>query len=566
MPSWILLHTHSVIAFIIALSQIGMLIFLMNLKTDFPALRWLKLNYFASPIWYLDQMVRFSMYPGTEGSLFYKIETIFLYGPVLIFQMYANVQIAYLFIESKFEKERKFILKLLVPLSLILMGTLIWNELFNKSNFDVFQAISFVWGILLFIFIFSVTYRKALSFRNTNQDAYIAFLILTGASLAFFILAIVCVIFKLFSPIGYWTYFILVFLGEFSQIVAYVRYSSVFVGFQLKITAYSLLMLEVFLIVFTLFFLPPELPENIPGRLLQQDGLISVFLIIIASVIVTSLLLPALLKRTITRPLQQLLLAVRSVNSGKLDIELPVLYQDEIGSLTSQFNTMTNSLQQKNNKLIEYSDTLSELYNNQQKIQEQTLNHVSQEIHDNVGQMLSLVKIQLNLAAQKNNTANELIAEAQENIGRAMMDLRDLAKGMSSERIRVLGLVGSVEQEAERIRRTGSCLISIECKGVVIQLEHQKETILFRVIQECLQYTLKQSRATEILLSFNYIDQCLHINIKDNGKGFLVSRESNLVGMGLLNIHHRIQLMNGRIIIQSEPGTGTNLHIEVPLN
>jgi signal transduction histidine kinase len=58
----------------------------------------------------------------------------------------------------------------------------------------------------------------------------------------------------------------------------------------------------------------------------------------------------------------------------------------------------------------------------------------------------------------------------------------------------------------------------------------------------------------------------LHINIKDNGKGFLVSRENNLIGMGLLNIHHRIQLMNGRIIIQSEPGIGTNLHIEVPLN
>jgi len=566
MPPGILLHTHSVIAFIIALSQIGMLVFLMNLKTDFPALRWLKLNYFASPIWYLDQMVRFSMYPGTEGSLFYKIETIFLYGPVLIFQMLANVQIAYLFIESKFEKERKFILKLLVPLSLTLMGTLIWNELFNKSNFDVFQAISFVWGLLVFIFIFSITYRKALSFRNTNHDAYIAYLILTGASLSFFILAIVCVIFKLFSPIGYWTYFILVFLGEFSQIVAYVRYSSVFVGFQLKITAYSLLMLLVFLTVFTLVFLPPELPENIPGRLLQQNGLKIVFLIIIASVIVTCLILPALLKRTITRPLQRLLLAVRSVNLGKLDVELPVLYQDEIGSLTSQFNTMTNSLQQKSNKLIEYSDTLSELYNNQQKIQEQTLNHVSQEIHDNVGQMLSLVKIQLNLAAQKNNTPNELIAEAQENIGRAMMDLRDLAKGMSSERIRVLGLVGSVEQEAERIRRTGSCLISIECKGAVVQLEHQKETILFRVIQECLQYTLKQSRATEILLSFNYIDQYLHINIKDNGKGFLVSRENNLIGKGLLNIHHRIQLMNGKIIIQSEPGIGTNLHIEVPLN
>ncbi|MBU3743009.1 MAG: HAMP domain-containing protein [Sediminibacterium sp.] len=489
-----------------------------------------------------------------------------MYGPVLICQMFANVQISYLFIESRFEKERKILLKILVLLSGALMASIIWNELFNQSNFHVFQLISFLWGIFIFVLIFTITSRKAWGFRNTNKDAYTAFLIMSGSSLSFFTLSIICVIFDLFSPVGYWTYFILVWIGEFSLIVAYLRYSSVFVSFQLKITAYSLLMLVVFLTVFTLFFLPPELPGNIAGRLIQQSGLKKVFLIIIASVSGTTVLLPVLLKLTLTLPLQQLLEAVKSVNEGILDIEIPVLYQDEIGSLTSQFNTMTNSLQQKNNKLIEYSHTLSELYNNQQKIQEQTLNHVSQEIHDNVGQMLSLVRIQLNLAAQQENNENKIITDAQDNIGRAIRDLRDLAKGMSSDRIKLLGLYDSVEQEVERIRRTGICEVQMNCEGDKRTIDHQREIILFRVLQECLQNVLKHSEVKLLDIRFTYSGNLLSIQIKDDGKGFLVQQTNGSYGLGLMNISNRIQLMGGQSEVESAPGMGTTIRILVPID
>jgi two-component system NarL family sensor kinase len=565
MPSWILLHTHSVIAFVIALSHLAMFLFLMNVKADFPALRWMRLNYFAGTIWYIDQMVRFSMYPGSEGSLTYKTETILVFAPILVCQMYANVQIAYLFIESMFEKEKKIVLNILVLFSIALFASVIWNEIFNGSNFFIFQVIAFVWGILLFIFTFSITYRKARAFRRVNNSAYSAYLLISGAYLSFIVLSIVCLIYDLFSPVGYWTYFILIWLGEFSLKLAYLRYSQVFVGFQLKITAYSLLMIEAFIIIFSLVFLPPLSPTNIAGRLQQQEGLEKVFLIIIASIIVTILILPSLLKRTLTRPLKQLLEAVQSVNAGNLNIELPVLYQDEIGSLTSQFNTMTNSLQQKNNKLIEYSHTLSELYNNQQKIQEQTLNHVSQEIHDNVGQMLSLVRIQLNLAAQQENKENKIISDAQENIGRAMMDLRDLAKGMSSDRIKLLGLYASVEQEVERIRRAGICEVQMNCEGVKRSMDHQREIILFRVLQECLQNVMKHSEAKNLDINFTYTDNVLSIQIKDDGKGFLIQPAKGSYGLGLMNINNRIQLMNGQITVESSPGTGTVIFIQLPI-
>jgi len=566
MPSWILLHTHSVIALIIGATQLGMLWILLKQGKNIPIRRWIITNYLAAIIWYFDQVVRFSLLPGTEGSLIYKLETIFIYSPSLALVMLANVQAYYLFIESTFEKERKQLLRWYLPIGLLFVGANVWNEMFNKSNVYVFQLISFLWGVITNIWILIVSIRKSIKLYKKSPDATTAMLWLAFVAFCFLWLSLINAYFGLYSSIGYWTFFIFILMGSLAKFFTYISYSSIFVSFQIKITAYSFVVVCIFIAILALVFFPPIDPRNIKLRLPQQEGLKNIFLLLILSILAIISILPVLIRRTLSYPLIKLYSAIQDVNDGNLSVEVPIIFRDEIGYLTQSFNEMTKTLRQNNSQLVEYSQTLMEMYANQQKVQEQTLNHVSQEIHDNVGQMLSLVKIQLNLAAQKNNIQNELIAEAQENIGRAMMDLRDLAKGMSSERIRVLGLVGSVEQEAERIRRTGSCLISIECKGAVIQLEHQKETILFRVIQECLQYTLKQSRATEILLSFNYIDQYLHINIKDNGKGFLVSRENNLIGMGLLNIHHRIKLMNGRIIIQSEPGIGTNLHIEVPLN
>jgi signal transduction histidine kinase len=566
MPSWILLHTHSVIALIIGATQWGMLWFLLKEGTNIPIRRWMIINYMGSTIWYIDQIVRFSLFPGTEGSWVYKLETIFVYSPSLSAVMLANIQICYLFIESSFEKERKLILRWSAPICLFFVGANAWNELTNKSDVFTFQKISFLWGVITNVWILILSIRKYRKIRFHNPDSSFGILWLGFVAFSFLFMSSINAIFGLYSSLGYWTFFVFILLGSLTLIITYISYSPLFVSFQIKITAYSFVVVCIFIAILALVFFPPIDPRNIKLRLPQQEGLKNIFLLLILSILAIISILPVLIRRTLSYPLIKLYSAIQDVNDGNLSVEVPIIFRDEIGYLTQSFNEMTKTLRQNNSQLVEYSQTLMEMYANQQKVQEQTLNHVSQEIHDNVGQMLSLVKIQLNLAAQKNNIQNELIAEAQENIGRAMMDLRDLAKGMSSERIRVLGLVGSVEQEAERIRRTGSCLISIECKGAVIQLEHQKETILFRVIQECLQYTLKQSRATEILLSFNYIDQYLHINIKDNGKGFLVSRENNLIGMGLLNIHHRIKLMNGRIIIQSEPGIGTNLHIEVPLN
>lgn len=552
-------------AFIMVATQLGMLLFLLNSSEQIPVRRWMIINYFASTVWYLDQLFRFSLYPGIEAGLLYKLETIFIYSPALAAMLLANFQIYYLFIESRFEKERKRMAKLVIPLALLLVIAIAWNELKNDSNQLMFQAISFIWGMLTNIGTLIIAARKAWAFKGYRSDGWNAHLLFAGVSSSFIFLSVVNLIYGLYSPIGYWTFFVFIWIGNLMLIITYLTYSSVFVSFQIKITGYSYVVVVSLITVVTLVFYPPLMPLDIKNRILQQSGLMKMFLILSFAILFIIIVLPSLLRRTLTFPLKSLLSAVDKVNAGKLNIVVPELYNDEIGSLTRHFNKMTHTLNQTNSRLVEYTQTLTEIYANQQTIQEQTLNHVSQEIHDNVGQLLSLVKLQLNLAAEKGGEENLLLADARDNIGRAMMDLRDMAKGMSSDRIRLLGLYASVDQEAQRIQRTGVCEVSVTCEGQAQPMDRQKETILFRVIQECLQNIIKHAQATRVEIAFAYADSAVKIEVRDNGKGFLITRGNSLSGLGMMNMHHRIELMRGKVTVESEPGFGTKILIELPL-
>ncbi len=120
-------------------------------------------------------------------------------------------------------------------------------------------------------------------------------------------------------------------------------------------------------------------------------------------------------------------------------------------------------------------------------MQEQTFNTISQEIHDNVGQILSLAKVQLNIIDQSEQLDRTLLADAKDSVSKAMTDLRDIAKSLNSERIQLSGLPEITAQELQRINRAGLILTSIKTEGKEQNMQEQKKLIIFRIIQEALQ-------------------------------------------------------------------------------
>ena len=209
----------------------------------------------------------------------------------------------------------------------------------------------------------------------------------------------------------------------------------------------------------------------------------------------------------------------------------------------------------------------NEVNNARNEIQQATLNNISQEIHDNVGQLLSLTKMQLNLIEQKLGEEFSLIKEAKSNISSAMTDLRDLAKGMSSDRIRLLGLYDSVVQEAARISKTGNLQVLVSASGNKWEPEHQKQLVIFRVIQECFQNVIKHANATKVEVHFTYTPYQFEISIIDNGIGFNYQPELNFAdGMGLMNIFSRVKVVGGEVSLKSIEGNGCSVFISAPYN
>lgn len=196
------------------------------------------------------------------------------------------------------------------------------------------------------------------------------------------------------------------------------------------------------------------------------------------------------------------------------------------------------------------------------EIQEETFNAISQEIHDNVGQLLSCAKVQLNVIGQQH--PHEVLKEVKDNISEAFTALRNIARSLSSERLQMFSLADNVREEMRRMERAGvDMLLSIE--GAERPFNNQSQMLLFRMVQESLQNILKHAQASTVTIRFQYLPEAFNIIIHDNGTGFDVTtafEQKN--GLGLRNILHRARLIGGTAQITSNPAAGTSIHITTP--
>jgi len=198
------------------------------------------------------------------------------------------------------------------------------------------------------------------------------------------------------------------------------------------------------------------------------------------------------------------------------------------------------------------------------EIQEQTFDMISQEIHDNVGQILSLAKVQLGILEQKQVVEGDLLGNVKESISQAMTELRDIAKSLSSDRIQQLSLKDSINQEIRRINRSGFIKVVSDVQGTEKNIPDQHKMIAFRIVQEGLQNIIKHAGASDVLVSINYQEDGVYITLADNGVGFDPEAElKKKDGLGLQNILRRAELVGGRAEIISRPGEGTKLQIQM---
>lgn len=231
--------------------------------------------------------------------------------------------------------------------------------------------------------------------------------------------------------------------------------------------------------------------------------------------------------------------------------------------------TVVYKYQQKQNAYSKDIETLKTSHENtllqsQLEIQEQTIQNISREIHDNIGQKLTLAKLYLNTLnyADTNKTVLQ-INDSVNIISEAISSMSNISRSMSSEIILNNGLIKALEFEAAQFAKLNMYTIHFSATGNPVFLNTDTELVLFRIVQEALNNIVKHAGASAIDINLHYNADLLTMEIKDNGRGFYT--DNILPGTGLQNIKKRAAQLQGNLDINSIVNTGTQIKIEIPL-
>jgi signal transduction histidine kinase len=201
------------------------------------------------------------------------------------------------------------------------------------------------------------------------------------------------------------------------------------------------------------------------------------------------------------------------------------------------------------------------------EMQEQALEFVSQEIHDNVGQVLSFSCLQLsNLKSSlPDGEAKTKLSENLDIIRQSVKELRLLSHSLNTTLIEKRDLEEAIETELNRIRAFSPIQCKLQVEGNAPELSAETRLLIFRIIQEALHNVVKHADATTVTITMVYEPGGLQLCINDNGKGIDLAKLANATSVGMVNMRQRATLLHGNLEIASDGQTGTSVTLKVKL-
>lgn len=209
----------------------------------------------------------------------------------------------------------------------------------------------------------------------------------------------------------------------------------------------------------------------------------------------------------------------------------------------------------------------AELLKTQLEVQEQTMQTIGADLHDNIGQLLSLTALTLgSVEFEDINKAQRKINSALDLNSRSIKELRLLGKLLQGEQLISQGLPEAISQEIAWMEKAGQYQINYTVEDLVDKNSNpDKDLLVFRILQEIMNNIIKHAFATQINIKLHCREKNLHLTVEDNGVGFLTDDvPGKQEGMGLHNIRKRAALMGGEIKVKSKPGSGTFIELNIP--
>lgn len=204
------------------------------------------------------------------------------------------------------------------------------------------------------------------------------------------------------------------------------------------------------------------------------------------------------------------------------------------------------------------------------EVEEQTRKNIAQELHDNIGSLSSLIKINLNLFSVEKNEARKdsLLADTQQLIRQLIAEVKQLSVRMNTERLNQLSFIEMLQFDIAHLRKLDFFTVTFNVQGEEIRLPPDQTIILYRICQEIIHNCLKHARPSAMLIDVCYSTSSLVVRIQDDGIGFqrpASPSSENGDGSGLINMESRVKILNGSLKLFSQPGQGTRCEIFLPI-
>ncbi|MGZ5287454.1 MAG: sensor histidine kinase, partial [Flavisolibacter sp.] len=197
--------------------------------------------------------------------------------------------------------------------------------------------------------------------------------------------------------------------------------------------------------------------------------------------------------------------------------------------------------------------------------QEKQRTEIGRELHDNVNQVLTTVKLYNELALTEEYTNKRLLLRSVQQVNYCIEALRTLSKTLNSPKIEENDLKDSVKELVDEVNATRRIEAHFFTYGANREkISQDLMTTIYRIAQEQLTNVLKYANASRVDVMLVGTGETIALNIKDNGEGFDVKKKSK--GVGITNMISRTEVLGGHIDIESEPGKGCSLMVEFPLN
>jgi signal transduction histidine kinase len=197
-----------------------------------------------------------------------------------------------------------------------------------------------------------------------------------------------------------------------------------------------------------------------------------------------------------------------------------------------------------------------EVMNARMEMQEHMFKSISQEIHDNVGQILSLTKMNLNIVAFSLEH-DDTFRTIKELVTKAMSELRDLGQSYHADRLVEQGLIHAIQHQLQQLEKSGLYTTTLTAEVDHVAIDRNKVIFIYRMVQEVLNNVIKHAAANRVDVVIRKEKDSYEISLRDNGKGFSRSGPDFKPGIGLSSIEHRASMIGAAANIYSEPGKGT---------